>query len=666
MPLIRKKTSNRGTTNQREKIKHKVAETRKKRKKETKRNPQWKTKHPKDPGIPNNFPYKDQILAEVAEQRRQATEEKERRREGKKAAKAQAAGEDGFDGAESGETGFDGVRAINAGMQEKTSSQANAMEVYVEDNEEAAPMLVNRDLPNLKSVLDLADVVVEVLDARDPLRYRSSHIEALSEGKKTLIILNKIDGCPREAVTSWATTLRSQRPTLLFRAASAFLPSAPESSNKGKGKERADDSWGTDSVLSCLRLWAQEKEGSEPLVAAIVGVTNAGKSSFVNSLTRKAVLPIYKFSSHMQDGPSTTSYPQEVELEIDGKQVRIIDTPGLSWHSPSDLSDEGRERLRAQDILLRNRGRIERLKDPGPVVAELASRADREDLMLLYNLPAFAEGNPNAFLSGVARSNGLIKKGGALDLAGASRIVLRDWSTGKFPRYTMPASPPSPSTTLSDPSLADVYAKDGQILSNLLTRKEMRKAGGVVKLKPGEKETRKVLLDAAWIGSEDEDGNESDVEKDESGDDTSEDIKGSDEDDEDEEHEGDEDEDEKTLPLTGKCKRAATKAAIPLPRPAKKVAFSAEPRGTKQARAAAGVKGQQMAALNTNARSTVEGKFRVKPQSKAAKTTRMARDKPSAETSTVATTKNANPSSKKTSASKGNDGEEAYDFNKFF
>jgi hypothetical protein len=25
---------------------------------------------PKDPGIPNNFPYKDQILAEIAEERR--------------------------------------------------------------------------------------------------------------------------------------------------------------------------------------------------------------------------------------------------------------------------------------------------------------------------------------------------------------------------------------------------------------------------------------------------------------------------------------------------------------------------------------------------------------------------------------------------------------------
>ena len=32
-----------------------------------------RSEHPKDPGIPNSFPYKDQILAEVAEQRRQVS-----------------------------------------------------------------------------------------------------------------------------------------------------------------------------------------------------------------------------------------------------------------------------------------------------------------------------------------------------------------------------------------------------------------------------------------------------------------------------------------------------------------------------------------------------------------------------------------------------------------
>lgn len=36
--------------------------------------------------------------------------------------------------------------------------------------------------------------------------------------------------------------------------------------------------------------------------------------------------------------------------------------------------------------------------------------ADREDLMLFYNIPAFIERDANAFLSAVARANGLIKK----------------------------------------------------------------------------------------------------------------------------------------------------------------------------------------------------------------------------------------------------------------
>ncbi|KAF8271732.1 GNL3L/Grn1 putative GTPase-domain-containing protein [Lactarius quietus] len=71
MPRIRKKTSRRGTTAQRVRIKHKATESRKKAKKAAKKDVTWKSKKSKDPGIPNNFPYKDQILAEIAEERRQ-------------------------------------------------------------------------------------------------------------------------------------------------------------------------------------------------------------------------------------------------------------------------------------------------------------------------------------------------------------------------------------------------------------------------------------------------------------------------------------------------------------------------------------------------------------------------------------------------------------------
>ena len=44
------------------------------------------------------------------------------------------------------------------------------------------------------------------------------------------------------------------------------------------------------------------------------------------------------------------------------------------------------------------------------LVAHIVSRANNEDLMLMYSLPAFAKGDPTSFLSGVARANQLLKK----------------------------------------------------------------------------------------------------------------------------------------------------------------------------------------------------------------------------------------------------------------
>jgi nuclear GTP-binding protein len=43
-------------------------------------------------------------------------------------------------------------------------------------------------------------------------------------------------------------------------------------------------------------------------------------------------------------------------------------------------------------------------------VAHIVTRANTEDLMLFYNLPAFSKDDANAFLSGIARANGMVKK----------------------------------------------------------------------------------------------------------------------------------------------------------------------------------------------------------------------------------------------------------------
>jgi nuclear GTP-binding protein len=73
----------------RHKIEKAASAKQKKQRKEAKKNPQWRSRLKKDPGIPNLFPYKARILAEVEENKRKKEEETQRRRE---VAKAQRQG----------------------------------------------------------------------------------------------------------------------------------------------------------------------------------------------------------------------------------------------------------------------------------------------------------------------------------------------------------------------------------------------------------------------------------------------------------------------------------------------------------------------------------------------------------------------------------------------
>jgi nuclear GTP-binding protein len=76
-------------------LRHKIEKAssakQKKQRKEAKKNPQWRSRLKKDPGIPNLFPYKAKLLAEVEENKRKKEEEAQRRREVAKAQRKGAA-----------------------------------------------------------------------------------------------------------------------------------------------------------------------------------------------------------------------------------------------------------------------------------------------------------------------------------------------------------------------------------------------------------------------------------------------------------------------------------------------------------------------------------------------------------------------------------------------
>ncbi|KAF5336976.1 hypothetical protein D9611_002927 [Ephemerocybe angulata] len=616
MPSIRKKTSNRLKIHDRERLKKRVKDSKKKKSKAAKKNPQWKSKD-KDPGIPNDFPYKDQILAEVAQQRRADAEEKERKKEEKRLARLAAKGitptepegttvSDDDDAAVPAATKKDlnvGAEAI-AGLSAKVVSgemkarpaPEKVTEEESEDEDAGEPALVNRDLETMRKVLEEADVVLQVVDARDPLEYRTAALERQAKelGKKFAVVLNKIDLCPREAVSAWVAHLRPQHPTFLFRSSTAFLSSTTVPvSGKGKSKTPVNDALGAESVLGYLHHLAKAKKGDAPLTVAVAGVTNVGKSAVINSLARRAALPVYSLSATSR-GATTTELPQEVTVEANGKEVRIIDTPGLAFEV--DREAENKEEQRGRDILLRSRGRIDKLKDAAPPLSYMISRANNEDLMLLYNLAAFAKNDPTAFLSGVARSHQLIKKRGELDLTGASRIVLRDWSVGKFSRYATPPKVAAAASEQKTPStkrspkkevalpkwLAALYAADEAVLEKVTPRKELRKAAGLVRFTTGAVDEREVNLEREWAGvgaeeSEDEDEDGEGMEVDE------EDVEDEEEEEVDEEDDEEvEEEEEVPVPEPKKRKRGQN-----VPVPSRKVVFAKKVQPKTEAKAPA-------------------------------------------------------------------------------
>ena len=74
--------------------------------------------------------------------------------------------------------------------------------------------------------LKLIDIVIELLDARNPVSSRNPDIQELTKGKKKIILLNKCDLADEKINQAWVKYLEKEAPTLLT------------DSNSGKGIEK--------------------------------------------------------------------------------------------------------------------------------------------------------------------------------------------------------------------------------------------------------------------------------------------------------------------------------------------------------------------------------------------------------------------------------------------
>jgi len=196
---LRRRTK-RTTTSQRVKAEKKVREHNRKIRKDKKKNPGKYAKSKKDPGVPNECPFKEKVLQEVEVAREQKAAEKERRREAAKQKRAESRAQaleekrtKGLEGlvqdAQMKQLVHETGQTITAQLTKEGFTDRSAKAYYKE----------------FQKVVEVADVVLQVLDCRDPLGTRCKEVESLvlSHGKRLVLVLNKADLVPKENLEAW-------------------------------------------------------------------------------------------------------------------------------------------------------------------------------------------------------------------------------------------------------------------------------------------------------------------------------------------------------------------------------------------------------------------------------------------------------------------------------
>lgn len=443
----------------REGIKKKMNAHNRKERKKAKKDITWRSKHKKDPGIPSSFPYKDKIINQIEETKRKNQEEKIRLRAERKAAKAAAGGddqmeEDDEDDEDDEEEEGNGLAALLESAQKavkaydgEESDDNDAMEEYEineyeieEDEEDEDDKVLDKSRKAydkiFKAVVDAADVILYVMDARDPEGTRSKKVEEAvlqSQGKRLLLVLNKVDLVPEDNLKKWLDFLQSSFPTIPLKSSNSAV-------NSVTFNKKLTQTNTANSLLQALKTYSQKSNLKRSIIVGVIGYPNVGKSSVINSLLSRHGGTSTACPVGNQAGVTTSLR----EIKVDNK-LKILDSPGIVFPD----SKKKTKTQQVAELALLNAIPPKMISDPIPAITLLIKRLSKSDEMAnsfkkLYNIPALPAGNADEFTKNVlihiARTRGRLGKGGIPNLHAAGSLILNDWRDGKILGYSLPKS----------------------------------------------------------------------------------------------------------------------------------------------------------------------------------------------------------------------------------
>ncbi|CAF0819025.1 unnamed protein product [Didymodactylos carnosus] len=414
------KKSKRVTCAHRYSIQKKVRDHKKKMRKEAKKHPERTKKRSKDFKIPKLAPFKEELLQEAEQAKKKKEEEKELKKHQRILQKQKQQ--------QQRPTTLESLvndaqkRQIHFAQQHDNDDQEQSADKSAFMQEKSRKIFYKE----FKKVVDASDIVIQVLDARDPLGSRCRQVEegvlTSGKGKKLILLLNKIDLIPRDNLDKWLKYLRNEFPTIAFRSSTQTQRDRLGHINLSVKACNADilkssnKCIGAATLMNLLSNYCRKNDIKTSITVGIVGFPNVGKSSVINSLKRSQ-------ACETGSTPGITKQMQTVKLD---KLIKLFDSPGIVLSKETDPAS----------LILKNCVRIETIDNPIPAVELLLRRCNKDQMMLQYNLPDFQD--VNEFLSKMAIKMGNFKKGGIADVRLAAQRVLSDWTNGKLTYYTEP------------------------------------------------------------------------------------------------------------------------------------------------------------------------------------------------------------------------------------
>ncbi|KAI0160617.1 NGP1NT domain-containing protein [Xylariaceae sp. FL1272] len=252
----------------------------------------------------------------------------------------------------------------------------------------------------LYKVLDSSDVVLHILDARNPEGTRCRAVEAYlkkeAPHKHLVFVLNKTDLVPTSVAAAWVKHLSKEVPTLAFHA-------------------HLTNSFGKGQLISLLRQFSSLHKDRKQISVGLIGYPNVGKSSIINTLKAKKVATVAPV-------PGETKVWQFITLM---KRIYLIDCPGIV---PPNANDK------PEDILLRGVVRIEKVENPEQYIPSMMAKVKQHHLERTYDVKGFSD--HHEFLEILARRSGRLLRAGEVDFDGTAKMVLTDFMRGRIPWFT--------------------------------------------------------------------------------------------------------------------------------------------------------------------------------------------------------------------------------------